>query len=101
MAIHEALPAGLLVYLLEDAWGHVKVGRTNNLKARLGTLQTGNASPLHPSAWLTCSSISRAFEIEKATKSLLSQHKTAGGDEWFHVHLNHALNALERASDGR
>ena len=101
MAIHEALPTGFLVYLIEDAWGHLKVGRTKNLKARLQTLQTGNAGPLTVEAWLECSSESHAIEIERVTKGLLSGHETGGGDEWFYVEdFDDALKALERASNG-
>ena len=101
MAIKKELPAGLVVYVLEDAWGHFKVGRTNNLKARLATLQTGNAGCLILSAWLHCSSEMQSKEIENATKALLSDHKTGGGDEWFHVDFEDALKALECASNGR
>jgi hypothetical protein len=101
MAIQEALPTGLIVYLLHDAWGHVKVGRTNNLKARLATLQTGNAARLTVAAWFRCSSDAEAAGIEGATKCLLRNHKTGGGDEWFHVDFDDALKALECACDGR
>ena len=101
MAIKKELPAGLVVYLVKDAWGHVKVGRTNNLKARLATLQTGNASRLEVGAWLHCSGETHSIEIERATQSLLSGHKTGGGDEWFHVDFQDALKALECAVYGR
>jgi predicted GIY-YIG superfamily endonuclease len=102
MAIHKALPAGCLVYLLADAWGHYKFGRTNNLKARLGTLQTGNAAPLDVAAWNYCSSNAQAVDVERAIKSLVSNHKTGGGDEWFFVEdYEDALKVLERASHGR
>jgi len=101
MPIREALPTGFVVYVLYDAWGHVKVGRTNNLKARLVTLQTGNAGRLTVAAWFCCRSSTQAVEIEIEIKRLLNDHKTGGGDEWFHVALNDAIKALECSSDGR
>jgi hypothetical protein len=99
--MQKSFPAGHLVYLIADAWGHVKVGRTNNLKARLATLQTGNAGRLEVAAWLHCSGQTQSMEIETVTKSLLSHHKTGGGDEWFYVDFQDALKALGCASNGR
>lgn len=71
-----------MIYVIEDGRGHVKVGVTGRLAARLANLQTGDASrhKLRVAVALGSSTLERALEAD--FRRAFAGWATAGGTEW-------------------
>lgn len=66
------------VYFIGDGAGHVKIGFTTNVGARLVELQTGNAFPLRVLA-----TFQGSCEIEHALHARFAEHRVR--NEWFRL----------------
>jgi hypothetical protein len=87
---------GPCVYAVGDSCGNYKVGKANNVRDRLKSLQTGNAKKLNLIAWLSVSDDSLAFEVESYCHRLLDEFRSTG--EWFSCDEVQAVTAIRNAA---
>lgn len=73
----------MYVYFIETATKPklIKIGKSNDVDARLAQLQTACPVPLSVRHVITCDSETNAFEVEKLLHSVFSSLRTNG--EWF------------------
>lgn len=71
------------VYIIYDPSGLCKIGKANNVKKRLSTLQIGNPRKLLVYYKFTCKSPSRSNLLEKLSHAKLAPFRLSG--EWFNV----------------
>ena len=71
-----ATTPGVHLYVVQNADGAVKIGRTNNIEKRLAWLSTGSAVPLK-----FVHVVQHGAYLEYGLHELLSEHRLSG--EWF------------------
>lgn len=69
------------VYFITDNHGHIKIGKANDMMARMKELQTGNPYKLSPVLSLWMESEEKAFHLENALHKHLRNFQMEG--EWF------------------
>lgn len=69
------------VYFISDTNGHIKIGKTNNLRRRLIELQTNQASELKVFQFYDCENEAKAYELESYFHKKFDFCRLKG--EWF------------------
>lgn len=69
------------VYFITDDRGHVKIGKTNDVRCRLSELQTGNPYKLRVLLTIPTATESQAFALETALHRKFAKDRMEG--EWF------------------
>jgi hypothetical protein len=87
------------VYVISDGHGNMKIGVAKDVRARIKTLQVGNAHPLQLLFEVVCTSphVKEApwacYQIEHAMHGSLEHLRMTG--EWFALEYFEAFNELE------
>jgi hypothetical protein len=90
--------AKCFVYAIGDGHGNVKIGVATNIKHRMRTLQTGNASRLYLIAYVPVHDYGDAYRIESKAHCADDMDKRCG--EWFAMaDLDAVQVLLESAED--
>ncbi len=69
------------VYFIRDGLGHIKIGKTTDLKKRLDTLQTANPMKLEFWYGIHFQTLKEAEEVEESFHNLFADYRLQG--EWF------------------
>jgi hypothetical protein len=85
------------VYAIGDGHGNVKIGVATNIKHRMRSLQTGNASRLYLIAYVPVQKHYDAYRIEAKAHSSEDLDKRCG--EWFAMADLDAVQVLFEAAD--
>jgi hypothetical protein len=85
------------VYAIGDGHGNVKIGAANDIKHRMRTLQTGNASRLYLIAYLPFGSRYDADRVEATAHSAADSDRRCG--EWFAISDDAAWQTLLDAAE--
>ncbi len=67
-----------LVYIIENDWGEIKVGRTTNLPSRFAAFKTANSRHINIVGVLAAQP-----EVEKKLQDILEPFQTETENEWF------------------
>lgn len=81
---------------IEEFPRHFKIGITNNVGARVSSLQTGNPRPLEVHYFTSFPDRIIALEIEQRVHQILDAHRVSG--EWFEICLDQILDAIISAT---
>lgn len=68
-------------FILDSASNAVKIGKANNINARLSDLQTGNPNPLKVIHYIECESEEQSFLLERKLHNRYKELRKVG--EWF------------------
>ena len=85
------------VYAIGDGHGNVKIGVANDIKHRMRTLQTGNASRLYLVAYVPFKSRYDADRLEATAHATEGLDRRCG--EWFAISDDEAWQVLLEAAD--
>lgn len=80
-------------FVIEPTNNAIKIGRSSQIRKRLGQLQTGNVDELELMGWITPSDDKK---VERSLHQKYANHRVRG--EWFAISQDDVLHELERAS---
>lgn len=80
-------------FVIEPTNNAIKIGRSSQIRKRLGQLQTGNVDELELMGWITPSDDKK---VERSLHQIYANHRVRG--EWFAISQDDVLHELERAS---